>query len=195
MIKTRNRPSRSRQKGMTLLIILMLLLISGVMAITGATIGRVDEKIAQNARDASIAHQAAEAALRDARADLLGSRVFYGATGASYTCDSTGYKGFCLATTTSETSQATLLANLLDTSKSVAFGEMTGRSASEQFGSSSVPGGVTRQPRYVIEPILDDESVDITSGTPHYVYRITALGFGALSGTQIMIQEVVRISD
>lgn len=190
-------PGHRREQGMTLLVVMLLVIVAGLLGVTAASMGNVDERVARNARDQNIALQAAEAALRDARQDLLSdttldgaARSFAGATGATANCNAAGYRGFCMPAAAGAT--AVWKTALKDDARSVGFGEATARPNDERFRDASTQGGVRLQPRYVIEPISDPDEILLT-GALHYVYRVTAIGYGAITGTEVIVQEVVRI--
>lgn len=183
-------PGPRAQRGTALLIILLLLIVSGLMAVTAASVLNIDEKTARNARDQNVALQAAESALRDARTDIIKSRRFTGETGSTAACDGAGLKGFCIP---SKTATPVWVTALRTSGSYVDFGEATSRAAAEKFKTDGTPGSVSQLPRYVIEPLVDEESTDLSSGPIHYVYRVTALGFGTMAGTEAIVQEVVRV--
>ena len=178
------------QRGATLVVTLVLLVVVIILGVSAAVMGNLGERMARNSRDQNIALQAAEAALRDARQDILTARRFNGGTGATATCDGAGFKGFCLAATTGAPVWDRYLE---DTARSVQYGELTARTAAQVFRDDSVPGGVRAQPRYVIEALPDPEGVSLRApSSSNWVYRITAIGYGALPGTQVIVQEVIR---
>ncbi len=59
-----------RQRGIALIVVLVFLLALTAISLYGARQAVFGERIARNVLDAQVAHQAAEAALRDAEADL-----------------------------------------------------------------------------------------------------------------------------
>ncbi len=66
---------RSRERGAILLVALLFLVILTMLGVTAMTGPTMEERMAGNARDSSIALQAAEAALRDGRRDISGLPV------------------------------------------------------------------------------------------------------------------------
>ncbi len=195
MKKLQRLHSRKSQRGATLLLVMMLLVMAGLLAITAASMGTMDERVARNSRDQNVALQAAEAALRDARTDVFTSksfggevRAFYGATGATANCNASGFKGVCTALT-----HAQVMDRLMSDTQSVEFGEVIARPAAQLFADSTEQGGVTRQPRYIVEVVPDPDDLSLT-GPIKYVYRVTAIGFGSHAGTRSIVQEVVRVA-
>ena len=64
--------SRALQRGFSLIVVLLMLLIAMVLGIGAAQLTLVGERSARNDRDTEVAFQAAEAALVDAERDVLG---------------------------------------------------------------------------------------------------------------------------
>lgn len=177
----------ARQGGATLLIGVIFLVILTLLGISAATISTRDERMAGNLRDRNVAFQAAEAALRDARRDILSYRKLKGYTGFSPDvgdCSTGEFIGLCRPATEG---QQVWEAFLTDEAKSVAYGSQT--NLSDGFEAS-----VSKQPRYVVEVLPDPntkESLKVGS-TIKVVYRITSIGYGANEGTRVFLQEVIR---
>lgn len=180
---------RTGQRGMSLIIVLLLLVILTLAGLAASTMSLNSERLARNTRDESVALQAAESALRDARIDITTSRMLNGLTGSSPTCDNVGYKGYCQSATSG---QQVWDLYIEDPNRSVELGEMTGIPAAQKMPTTATSGanGVSKQPRYLIEPLK--EPADIEFGSNKYVFRITAIGYGANPSTKVMVQEVVR---
>ena len=122
--------------------------------------------MARNARDSNIALQAAEAALRDAEADVSQTRALSGATLFSTSCDQSGGKGLCMPATTGT--------------------QHTRHFADREFG-------VGHQAQHLFcmgQPVKLGTS--LRAGSARYLYRFTSLGYGALAGTRVMLQEYFR---
>ncbi|MEE8428744.1 MAG: PilX N-terminal domain-containing pilus assembly protein [Gammaproteobacteria bacterium] len=85
-MKTRNGSSRSRQRGVVLVVSLMILLVMTVIGITATQSSSLEERMAGNARDHNLAFQAAESAIRDAENFLDGivSTAPFNGTGGLY---------------------------------------------------------------------------------------------------------------
>ncbi len=73
---------RSRQRGVTLIVALIFLAILMLLGVTVAQTSSLEERMAGNTRDRDLALQSAEAALKDAEADLPGflTNAFDGST-------------------------------------------------------------------------------------------------------------------
>lgn len=191
MTRTFNR--LPRQRGATLLVTLIMLAVMLMLGVSAALMSNFDERMARNARDKNVALQAAEAALRDARQDILKARALQGGTGATANCDATGFKGFCLPAPDGSDPVWVANAPLDGGGPWVRYGEITKLSAAQTLPDAEVPGGVAHQPRYLIEAIPDPDGASLKApATRQWVYRITAIGWGALPGTEVMIQEVIR---
>jgi len=178
---------RMRERGVSLvvgLIFLVVLTILGLMALRVATL---EERMSGNARERSLAFQAAEAALRDAELDIQCKRFdgtpsalrpggcIEGATGADATCTNglcCNLSGLVCGEPTTPVYLNTALS--LSAAPSVQYGAYTAAPALTGVGS---------QPRYLIEPfILDSKNY----------YRITARGFGLNPTTQVTLQAVYK---
>lgn len=201
------------QQGVVLIVALLFLILLTVIAISSSNLATVEERMARNSRDYNIAFQAAEAALRDAETDIRGD----GPSGTKRISGLTGFTSACTAGLCGTGTAAELSTRpwedsgnfLLDASKSIAYGAKTGVNPlplTNQSSETVTPtppkikvGGVSRQPRYLIEGFLD-KSPGISLATAgygkknsQYVYRATAIGFGSLSGTQTIVQSMYKL--
>ena len=176
---------RSKQRGISLVIVLMFLVILSVLGISIIQGSSFGARIARNEADRNLSFQAAEAALRDAEADIKyikadGLPCVDGIApcraeaigGSSFYADCPG--GLCETNAASpvwETSSRWTSAGA-----SIPYGTYT--------GAAALPL-VSQQPRYLIEIFkLGFEQV--------IVYRITAVGYGASASTKTMLQTSVK---
>jgi type IV pilus assembly protein PilX len=191
-----------RQRGASLIVSLVLLVVISMLGISAAQIALEEGKASRNNSDRQIAFQAAEAALLDAELDIENSpdpsksrsHLFSKNSavgfpdGGKASCSGGKeniYLGLCSAAVGDET-PVWLTANLAgDTSSdvnAVPYGTFTGKSF--PFGS----GNLTRKlPGYVIELLVfnqQGENADQVS----YFYRVTAIGFGARDSTKVVLQ-------
>jgi type IV pilus assembly protein PilX len=192
----------SSQRGVTLIIVLLILVVVTILGIGGAQIALLGERSTRYDRDYLIASQAAEAALMDAEFDIQGPNAFAGNRVANFNqvdlglfvpgCGTTGVtQGLCEAPADSaQPLWATV--DFLDTSSSaptVKFGTFTGR----EFAAG--PSGVRpeREPRYIVE-LIDDAAYgkNASGGKTDKMYRITAIGFGPRSDIQVVLQIAFR---
>jgi len=195
--------STQNQHGATLIVTLVMLVIVLMLSTSFAGMALMGEKAARNERDKQIAMHAAEAALADAEQDIENSTaatsrsaIFssYSTEGFTDSCgygDENRYQGLCSnyqSNQKTEQQDAWLTVDFSNTdtsSPSVQFGRFTGRTM--PFGVGPFP---SQLPRYIIELMLDHKAGKPTNAV--YMYRITAVGFGTDSATQIVLQSFYR---
>ena len=197
---------RAAQAGISLVIVLILLFASVLLGTSAAVIALQAEKASRGDRDRQSAFQAAEAALIDAQLDIDTA----GSPGAIRTepFSPSGALGFpptdqaanCVSGQTSSSLglckraidgqiPSWLAINLADTSAqslSVPYGRFT----QQKFptGQLALPAAL---PRYVIE-LMPYHRPGMDASASSYAYRITAIGFGANSSTQVVLQAFYR---
>jgi type IV pilus assembly protein PilX len=190
--------SQRRQNGAVLIVSMLFLVILTMLGVTAMTGTTFEERMSGNARDNAVAFQAAEAALRDARAEIL--VLPYATRGASLSPasfpDPTDDKGSCtlglcqprkfVPTPNNVGDQLPdIPANVSWTGDpSVPYGTYTGALAMK---------GLTQPPRYIIElfcPTLLNVTIGGPPGTNCRIYRFTARGYGKNPNTQVTLQEV-----
>jgi type IV pilus assembly protein PilX len=194
----------ARRRGATLVYVLCLLVIILLLGISAAQMALQGERAARGERDRQIAFQAAEEALVDAQNDIEGlpgapgrSGLFAPGSAAGFAdgCGEGGALGLCLPATPE--APALWLSTDLDGdeegSRTVPYGQFTG--AVMQTGQGFLP---SRRPRYLIEllpfhpPGAQATAVAGGLATESYIYRITAIGFGAQESTQVVLQSYYR---
>jgi type IV pilus assembly protein PilX len=191
------RVRRSGQRGISLIVVLIMLSATFLLAAFGARLTMLNEKAARNDRDRQIAFQAAEAALGDAEIDIMGpntatnSRVSdmdsraiqLFAQDCGRTADNRG-----LCTNTSTTKPLYKSIDFEDSSTSrryVILGEYTGRNTSFSTGNSALPAQL---PRYIVETI----AYNVPGGCPNQkAFLVSGLGYGLNQQTQVMLQSVI----
>jgi type IV pilus assembly protein PilX len=169
------------QRGASLVIALMFLLVLTILGLVSVRSSTVQERMAGNDRDRAIAFEAAEAALRDAEFDIR-----LNITPAS-AFDTACAGGLCWPSTV-----ATPHWN------SVPWTGGTSRIYGVASGAGPYPLAVANPPRYIIEilpplPASPGDTVveDIPASTNGGIgYRITARGWGRRPNTQVMLQSV-----
>lgn len=185
------------QRGISLVIVLIFLVILSILGISAMQSSTLSSRIALNESDRNLAFQAAEAAIIDAERDLAnlkadGTACVAGASPcrAELTDGAAGFDGSvcklgrCCTLSSTNLCPAAVRPTQLpvweDTTRwtsasSVVYGAFTG---------AAVIPVVSQQPRYLLEyfPI---------GATGNY-YRVTAVGYGAKSSTQVMLQTTVR---
>lgn len=177
---------KGRQRGVTLVIAMMFMVALTLLGVGMIKATTSEEQMGRNFRDYDRAFAAAEAALRDAEIRIKGS-YSQGATPVTY--PSAGFtegactNGLCVFGGRPDNPSPPIYANsgyTLDGSPAAQLGYVTGTPAI---------AGVARQPNYYIEAI----TVTNPGGVPPTMiaYRITSKGYGAISTTQVLLQEVV----
>lgn len=162
------------QSGAALLTALFATVAVMLIAASAAQTALNAEKTARNERDRHLAFQCAEAALADAERDIAsGARAALFAEGRSSDfLEGCGQAGLC-AFMPADATPAWQSVDLADPAVSTAYGAFTG---------ATLPG---RPPRYIIELIASDPVAG-------HLYRITAIGFGLRSNTQVVLQSICR---
>ena len=171
------RPARHRQQGTVLIIVLLFLTVLMMMASAAVTSGVAEERLARASRDYNIGFQAAEAALQDAKNDLIGNGsrnpVIIAAVGFVTNC----VNGLCVAAPLGS-------ANVWDVASNWTNAATYAQYTYAQTLPSSGPGSVSQPPKYLIEWLA-------VSGSQN-IYRITARGWGPIAGTSpVTLQEEV----
>ncbi|MGK5081090.1 pilus assembly PilX family protein [Janthinobacterium sp. HLX7-2] len=198
-----------RERGATLVYVLCLLVVILLLGVSAAQMALQGEKAARGERDRHVAFQAAEEALMDAQNDIDGlpgapgrSSLFAPGSAAGFAdaCGDGGELGLCLPA--AKGAPALWLSTALDAagaasgagaSRTVPYGHFTG--AVMQTGQGFLP---SRRPRYLIELLPFHPPGEEAGAAPGslaaetYVYRITAIGFGAQDSTQVVLQSYYR---
>jgi type IV pilus assembly protein PilX len=196
--------ARDRQSGVALLVILLLSAIIGVLAISQANTLSGLFRTARDDRDVTLARQAAEAALRDAEADIacmawkegVLTQVLAPLGTSNAHCVSLVPHCSEMMPTQDEAGIRLLGGNPqappANVNWAVARGACTGGGCAIEFGvktGATLLEGVAAQPRYHVDAF--DVSV---AGTlePVPLFRITARGYGGSTDTYSELQEVYR---
>jgi type IV pilus assembly protein PilX len=173
--------SPTGQRGSVLIVTLMILVMLTILGIAAMATSTQEEKMAGGTMDQNIAFQAAESALRDAEQYIYSSVT--STSGFSAAC--TG--GLCLPSITAS--------NIWETvnwtgSTPISYGAST----------AALPvSGVLTQPKYIIELLPDlpaapgnslSSTLRSSSTGDGTAFRITAMGWGKQSGTQVMLQSI-----
>jgi type IV pilus assembly protein PilX len=172
----------SRERGISLIIVLLFLVIMTGLGATAIRTATIEEKMSGNERDRQLAFEAAEAALRDGEREIVA--LLSSTSGFTSTCTA----GLCVPSGT-----ATPQWYVVDWNGGLphAYGS--------QSGAGAYPvTDVSRAPRYIIELLPDmpplpgctiilNSRSSCTGGTP---FRITAVGWGRRASTQVMLQSL-----
>ncbi len=178
---------RESQQGISLVIVMIFLVILSVLGVTAIQTSTLSSRVARNEADRNLAFQSAEAALRDGELDARNLKVDLtlcvkgvGGCRAQLNDKQTYFTSAC---TDGRCAPAVGAAPVWETSsrwkvtgESVPYGTYTGAAQLRL---------VSQQPRYLLEAFqVDDKSL----------YRITAVGFGVSSSSQVMMQNVVVVT-
>lgn len=166
------------QRGISLFLVMTFLVILSILGVTAIQGSGLSARIAGNEADRTLAFQAAESALRDAEKDIRGvcttnCRSTPISPETSDIFDTPCAFGLCLPSAVTATPVWEVKDNWT-ANKSAALGQFT--------GTPALPV-VSQQPRYLIEYFKVGES---------FIYRVTAIGYGARDTTQVMLQSSVK---
>ncbi len=182
---------RRPASGFTLIAILVLIVVLAFLSLAAVSTSIVQERMAGNARDRNVALQAAEAALRDAEADIEAN--LSKDSGFSSACTT----GLCVppSMTASGAQSAPKWASIDWATMARGYGSVTGAAALK--GPNNDP--LATQPRYFIEllpglPPSAGGSVCMGCNTVANerarAYRITVRASGVRDSTVVMLQSV-----
>lgn len=187
------------QRGVTLIVVLLILVVVTLLGIGGAQIALLGERSTRYDRDYLVASQAAEAALMDAEFDIRGpggtrkdnfNQADFGFFVPN--CGTSGtLRGLC-EPNADGTKPIWATVDFLETGTSaptVKFGEFTGRTFDD--GDKGIKPALA--PRYIIE-LIDDGAPggNAEGGKVAKMYRVTAIGFGPRSDNQVVMQIAFR---
>ena len=178
----------SRQRGISLVIVMIFLVILSLLGISAMQTSTLSSRIARNEADRNLAFQAAEAALRDGELDVRNQRF------DRSKCDPTilgcrtklieGKTRFDAACTDG---MCAFNANVLPWQ---AAAKWSTSGSSVKYGSYT---GATNLPLVKVQPRYLLEALTLADSPP--TYRITAVGYGANSSSQVMLQSVVVVKN
>ncbi len=178
---TRRPPPR----GFALITILLMVVVLAALALGAMNSSILQEQMAGNVRDKNIALQSAEAALRDAEADIVTS-----------TAAASAFSSSCIAGLCTPPSMAASGPSSTPLWQSVAWDAAHTRQYGQYTGATALPD-VATQPSYVIEllpglPPGVGNSVNLGSqgAQQPQVFRITAQATGRHASTSVMLQSV-----
>lgn len=187
-------PSRQAQRGASLIMVMLILIVVSVLGVGSAQISLMSERGARNERDLQVAWQSAEAALNDAEIEMFpngaGTRKAEFSNGTSFVqnCGSAGNSaGLCALNLSGKPAWLTVDLEAAGTN-TVKFGDFTGRT----FAAGLVGIQPAQAPRYVVELIPDPGAADMSDPSA-VLYRVTAIGFGPRTDIQVVLQMMYRI--
>jgi type IV pilus assembly protein PilX len=179
------RQNKQQQEGIVLFMSLVMLLLLTALGVSSIQTTSLQQRMARNANDSSLAFQAAEVALRDGE-DLLEGLNSLGDFGDSALDDLSANEanGYYYE------EESGVAPNWKE------LGDWTGGNG---FRDSAIEvTGVATQPKYIVEHVktvvsdadalnLDNIGQDTGSGRTE-IFRVTARGTGATATAQVMIQ-------
>jgi type IV pilus assembly protein PilX len=187
------------QRGAVLIVSLIFLVILTMLGLTAMTSTTFEERMAGNSRDAAIAHHAAEAALREARDEVLdinsNSRHLHMSWFSLPPVDDVGacaISGICRSRQLLPVG-TTKPVTLPDLPTNVNWTETAKGGTTAEYGewsSAQALFGVSKRPRYTIELFCASLAVEgRNTGSLCRLYRFTAVGWGKNPNTQVTLQE------
>jgi type IV pilus assembly protein PilX len=197
------RPPFADQRGASLIMVMLILIIVSILGAGGAQIALMSERGARNDRDLQLAWQSAEAALKDAELDIRPSTptatalrkdlfTLNSTLGFVPGCGTTGTsKGLCQPSIVGKPVWLSAdLAGITSSPTSAEFGEFTGRA----FDAGGLGVKPFKKPRYLVEALPDEELFTNKdyNAKRKYIYRVTAVGFGPREDIQAVVQMVYR---
>ena len=183
--------SRAAQRGVSLIVILLMMVVLGFLALSGMSTGIVQERMAGNARDQNVALQAAEAGLRDAEADIESN------IDANSGFDDPCNAGLCLPPSMVAVGAVSTprWQGLNWSTQARGYGSRTATAA--LLGPGNV--ALSSQPRYIIEMLPSIPTADGSSACTGCTtvaveraraYRITVRATGVRDTTVVMLQSI-----
>ncbi|MFZ6755193.1 pilus assembly PilX family protein [Undibacterium sp. Dicai25W] len=191
-----------RPRGISLVVALLMTLVILILSMSLANLALQNEKASRTDRDRQVAFMAAEAALKDAEMDIDSQVVLPGSRShlfdpASQLYFETGcakgdgniYQGMCLPSPPGQIPVwlSIDLADDSDDASLVKLGRFTGQTMA--VGKGIFPA---KLPKYLIEVVQDVEAGQSADERTKYIFRITAIGFGSDSKTQVVLQTYYR---
>lgn len=184
-----------REQGAVLAIGLIFLVVMTLLGVTAMSTTSLENKMAGNLKDWSLALQASEGGLRDAEIDIATTQRVSGMTNAVAGCQAVTSSanekdGQC----TSAPSDTQSIWNLIDWTDSaspqyyVKYGNKTGAGTYAYIAAQ----GFATVPRYIIEPVNDHgkpgTSLVGLESNKTKTFRVTAVGYGGSTQASVMLQ-------
>jgi type IV pilus assembly protein PilX len=196
MMNLNKRIPHTKQQGIALIFVLLILVVVSLLGIGGAQLALLGERGARNERDMQVSRQSAEAALQDAEFDIRGpgsstrKTIFDSPANFTLGCGTVGdLQGLCEQNVTGKPTW--LAVDFLDKSeqKYTLYGTKTNKTFA--VGNGIQPALV---PRYIVE-LLPDSSTGNERGLKaekKVLYRVTSMGFGPREDIRTVLQMVFR---
>jgi type IV pilus assembly protein PilX len=182
---------RARQRGLSLVTTLVLMLATLGLGVAVMSVGAMEERLIANTKDRDLALQAAEAALRDGEQDIasnIGSTTAFTDNCADGLCSPPSQRDGIGSLASSPVDDPRLGFDWSVDANVRKYGQYTGAA---QFPS------VAQQPRYVVEkfsflgtPAGESVVLGAEPVAPGVGYRITARAVGARPETVVYLQSI-----
>lgn len=182
------QPPRSRQRGVTLMVALVMLLIITLIAVAAARTQTAEARMAANLNNRSTAIQSGEATLRYAEGQLLTAQY----SASSFASDTNGLYTLDSSVTTPEylSSSVSWTPGSSNTSV-ITYSSATG---APSLSSDNLSGSATFMIERLPAVAVPGESIGMVqygSGVPSSnVYRITTVATGRDSTSSVMLQSI-----
>ncbi len=191
-----------KQHGAALVVAMIFLLLLSFLGLAAMGRATQEERMARQYRKTQVAFEAAEAALRDAKQEIISGQsrrasLLNGASAFSAVCGQTGQDtlGLCLPAS----SMTPVWLQYME-DKGVLYGRYAYQDSSSQKSATPLPqqgsaASVFAQPRYLIEALTDSvagDSLRFGENFSNPRYRITVRAYGPDENTQVWLQETVR---
>jgi len=175
-----NMKSYQRQKGVALFMSLVMLLIITVLGLSSVQTTSLQERMARNARDTSMAFQAAESAIKDAEILTEGFTSLAAFDAADANSNGFYYEAaYDAPPNWTQVNWDTVGGNYITAATNIV--------------------GVAGQPKYIVEYVkavvavddslnLNNIGQDTGSGRPSRVFRVTVFGTGGTDTAHVMLQ-------
>lgn len=172
----------NKQKGVVLVVSLVMLLLLTLIGITGSQVTSLEEKMAGNAKDQNLAFQAAESALIEAEKFIL-------LPSTDLSTFNVGTSGL-LGQDDPDTLDVIEFPEPVDFFNSNTWVDANTIETESDFSANFVnnSGAVIPNPRYVIKVL--DSVPPVGDGRSKLVVRITVRAQGLNPGTQVILQQV-----
>ncbi len=178
-----------RQRGVILFVALILLVILSLLGVTAARLQTSEERMARNEDNHQMGAQAAEAALRNAEANIAGGAftALTSNTAGQYTLD------------WNNGPWASLITNWSDPTQTLSYSAPVTAGVAAGPALTALPAGA-QSPTYIVEQLpavtIPGDNLACTGyGCPTgtvSVYRVTATGTGADQTTTTTLQSIYR---
>ena len=188
-IRMRSVP-RPPQRGLSLITTLLFMVAALMLGVSVLSVNVMQERTIGNTKDRDLALQAAEAALRDAEADLR-------ASSSTFTFTEGCTSGLCVPPSQRATPSSVSIEKVVDWTDDTKV-----RKYGQYTGGTAFPGMTTdtAKPRYVIErvgnlgtPSGESMKLGVAPAAAGTGYRITAHAVGSRPETVVILQSMYTV--